>query len=95
MKTETTDYNAGQVSTNGLSYEEYRRRMYGQEPMKTETTPVGNLMRLYRNNNRLGVRALAKEIGCSPATISRIERGNPPDCKNMVLLINWLFGVSP
>lgn len=41
------------------------------------------------------VRDLAKQIGVSPATISRISRGEKIDGKTMLLVINWLFKEKP
>lgn len=37
-----------------------------------------------------GVRAAAKEIGISPATLSRVERGHLPDLENFRLICRWL-----
>ena len=37
-----------------------------------------------------GVRAAAKEIGISPATLSRIERGHVPDLATFALICEWL-----
>ena len=38
----------------------------------------------------LGVRAAAKEIGISPATLSRIENGNVPDLATFAAICRWL-----
>lgn len=37
-----------------------------------------------------GVRAAAKEIGISPATLSRVENGHLPDLENFRLICQWL-----
>ncbi len=37
-----------------------------------------------------GVREVAKEIGISPATLSRIERGNVPDLDTFGKVCRWL-----
>jgi len=42
----------------------------------------------------MGVRAAAKEIGISSATLSRVENGNLPDLQNFGLICQWL-GVDP
>ncbi len=41
-----------------------------------------------------GVRAAAKEIGISPATLSRVERGYLPDLATFGKICKWL-GVDP
>jgi transcriptional regulator with XRE-family HTH domain len=41
-----------------------------------------------------GVRAVAKEIGISHATLSRVERGFLPDLKTYEKICRWL-GVKP
>ena len=50
--------------------------------------------RVRRKREKRGLRATAKEIGVSPATLSRIERGHPPDLANFAKLCRWL-GESP
>jgi transcriptional regulator with XRE-family HTH domain len=42
----------------------------------------------------VGVRAAAKEIGISYATLSRVENGYLPDLRNFRLICQWL-GVDP
>lgn len=37
-----------------------------------------------------GVRAAAREIGISPATLSRVENGRLPDLENFRLICQWL-----
>lgn len=37
-----------------------------------------------------GVRAAAREIGISPATLSRVENGYLPDLQNFLLICRWL-----
>lgn len=41
-----------------------------------------------------GMREAAKEIGISPATLSRVENGHLPDLENFRLICDWL-GVDP
>lgn len=38
----------------------------------------------------LGVRAAAKEIGISPATLSRVENGHVPDLATFAQICRWL-----
>ena len=42
----------------------------------------------------MGIRAAAGEIGISPATLSRIERGRVPDIETLGKVCRWL-GVDP
>jgi len=37
-----------------------------------------------------GIRAIAKEVGVSPATLSRVERGNLPDLDTFRKVCKWL-----
>ncbi len=41
-----------------------------------------------------GVREVAKEIGTSPATLSRVERGHLPDLDTFSKVCRWL-GIDP
>ena len=41
-----------------------------------------------------GIRAVAKEIGVSPSTLSRVENGHLPDLENYRKICKWL-GVDP
>ena len=54
-------------------------------------SPLENLGRLVleKRGNR-GIRAVAKEIGISHATLSRVERGHLPDLENYQKICNWL-----
>lgn len=54
-----------------------------------------------RRGNR-GIREVAREIGISHATLSRVERGHLPDLENYRKICNWMgvetsavVGVSP
>jgi len=49
---------------------------------------LGKLIELNRGDQ--GIRAAAKEIGISPATLSRIENGKLPDLHNFQLICSWL-----
>jgi transcriptional regulator with XRE-family HTH domain len=42
----------------------------------------------------MGIRAAAKEIGISPTTLSRIERGHVPDLRTLNKICEWI-GVDP
>jgi transcriptional regulator with XRE-family HTH domain len=50
--------------------------------------------RLRDKRGALGIRAAAKEIGISHATLSRVERGFLPDLENYAKICKWL-GINP
>lgn len=39
---------------------------------------------------KVGIRATAREIGLSPATLSRVENGQMPDLANFTKICQWL-----
>lgn len=43
-----------------------------------------------RRRGNMGVRAAAKEIGISPTTLTRIEKGNIPDVGTLQKICSWL-----
>ena len=47
-----------------------------------------------RTRGSMGIRAAAKEIGISPTTLSRIERGHVPDLRTLDKVCDWI-GVNP
>jgi len=49
---------------------------------------IGPLLREKRGDQ--GIREIAKEIGISPATLSRIERGKVPDLETFSKICRWL-----
>jgi predicted transcriptional regulator len=53
--------------------------------------PLGEMLKLYRQKHRLGVRAMAELLGVSHATVSRIERGYGCDGNSLVKIVNWMF----
>jgi transcriptional regulator with XRE-family HTH domain len=52
---------------------------------------IGQLIRSWREKQRLGHRIVAKEIGISPATLARIETGKPSDGDSLVKVFLWAF----
>lgn len=59
----------------------------GKEPLKS----LGQLGVLVSGKRgKLGLRATAAEIGVSPATLSRVERGYLPDLANFTKICRWL-----
>lgn len=47
-------------------------------------------LKVKQKRGGMGIRAAAKEIGISPATLSRIETGKQPDLRSFKLLCEWL-----
>ena len=43
-----------------------------------------------RRRGSMGIRAAAKEVGISPTTLSKIERGHIPDRKTLDTICQWL-----
>lgn len=58
------------------------------------TTPGPSLETLGRliteKRGETGIRAAAREVGISPATLSRVENGHLPDLENFRLICRWL-----
>jgi len=59
---------------------------------KPSLNNLGEIIIKKRNVEGTGVRAAAKEIGISSATLSRVENGYLPDLKNFSLICDWLEG---
>ena len=55
---------------------------------------LGEMVVEYRDSRALGIRAAAKQIGISSATLSRIENGNVPDLATFASICKWL-GTDP
>jgi transcriptional regulator with XRE-family HTH domain len=51
---------------------------------------IGRLIAQRREKQELGVRAAAREIGISHATLSRVEKGFLPDLENYEKICKWL-----
>ncbi len=51
---------------------------------------LGKLIVAKREHEMLGVRAAAKAIGTSPASLSRIENGQVPDLETFAAICQWL-----
>ena len=43
-----------------------------------------------QKRGKVGIRATAREIGLSPATLSRVENGRMPDLENFTRICQWL-----
>jgi len=55
---------------------------------KIRLSNIGHLVREKRGNN--GIREIAKDIGVSSATLSRIENGKLPDLGTFSKICRWL-----
>jgi transcriptional regulator with XRE-family HTH domain len=53
-------------------------------------TPQALGLKLIEKRGDRGVREVAKEIGTSPATLSRVERGHLPDLETFGKICRWL-----
>lgn len=60
--------------------------------MSLEVEKLGQMV--VERRGTLGVRAAAKEIGISPATLSRVENGHVPDLTTFAAICRWL-GADP
>lgn len=59
--------------------------------MTTDSSSLQSLGRLVaRKRGKVGIRATAREIGVSPATLSRVENGQLPDLENFTKFCQWL-----
>lgn len=55
---------------------------------------LGRLIRAWREKQRLGLRAVAKEIGVAPATLGRFENGENLDGDTLVKVVRWILSNS-
>ena len=55
---------------------------------KVTLSNIGQLLRERRGNG--GIREVAREIGISPATLSRVENGKLPDLETFSKVCRWL-----
>src|SRR5436190_20767278 len=51
---------------------------------------LGRLILAKRNERGLGIRAAAREVGISHATLARVEKGFLPDLENYEKIRRWL-----
>ena len=52
---------------------------------------LGEVIRQWRYITRVGVREVAKQIGTSAGTLSRVERGENPDGATLAKILVWLL----
>lgn len=55
---------------------------------------IGEMLTLWRSVNRYSIRQLSKVVGVDKSVLFRVEHGKNIDAKNMLKLINWMFGVK-
>lgn len=59
-------------------------------PTTLRRTILGRLLVTYRAQRGIGIRELAKEVGVSSATLSRVERGHAMDATTLIQIWTWL-----
>lgn len=52
---------------------------------------LGELLKKWRIMNELGLRDMAKDLGVSTSTLSRIERGENMDGASLAKILKWLL----
>ena len=52
---------------------------------------IGQLIKAYRLDKRMGIREMATILKITPSTYFRIENGKEISQETMIILINWLF----
>lgn len=65
-----------------------------EEAPTTSQECIAAEMRRLRSVRKLGIRAMAKEVGISPATLSRIENGAEPDMKTSRSILRYAGACS-
>ena len=53
---------------------------------------LSEVLRQYRWATKQGLRELARELGTSPATLSRIELGDTMSGETLAKILLWLLG---
>lgn len=51
---------------------------------------LGYLVWERRDRDGLSVREAAREIGCNPMVVSRVEAGEAPSVRNLARIFEWL-----
>lgn len=52
---------------------------------------LGDMLRAYRTVHRYGSRELAKVIGISHATLTRVETGHACDSRSVFMIVQWML----
>jgi transcriptional regulator with XRE-family HTH domain len=52
---------------------------------------LGQVIKKWRVMSELGIREVAKAIGTSPATLSRLERGEDTNGETLAQILKWLL----
>ena len=53
---------------------------------------LGEMIRRWRETEKIPLRRFAKMLGTSPSTLSRVERGTTPDGLTLARLLRYLLG---
>jgi transcriptional regulator with XRE-family HTH domain len=53
---------------------------------------LGKLMEAYRKQEKLTLRAFAKQTGIDHVTLWRLEQGRHETCKQWPAILRWVFG---
>ena len=56
---------------------------------------IGIAIRRKRDNRRIGIREAARQLGMSPTTYSRLERGGNVQARILVDALNWAGALPP
>lgn len=62
---------------------------------RVRVTHIGRMLALYRTANGWSVRDMAKLVGTSPATLSRLERNYAMDADTLMKLLAWMLAATP
>lgn len=69
--------------------------LYNRTAISVVTTSkrlrIGVVLHQWRMVERVGLRAVAREMGLSTSTLSRIERGESMDAAALIKILNWLL----
>lgn len=67
-----------------------RRTLLNAAPKPKTKLSFGDRVRMHREGEGWSVRDAAKDIGTSPATLSRVENGKTPDVFTLAKLCRWM-----
>ena len=56
---------------------------------------IGAAIRRKRDNRRIGIREAARQLGMSPTTLCRMERGGNVQSRILIDVLNWAEALPP